>query len=253
MRGPADPRGQFGPVAERYLTSKDHNRPDALAELVALARPSGGVVVDVATGAGLTALAFAAHVRHVIATDITPEMLKVAGEEAGRQGVTNLSLALAAAERLPFRTGSLDGITCRVAPHHFVSVRAFVEEVARCLRPGGWFALVDTAGPDDAAAGEYLDLIESVRDPSHRHNLSPGEWRSLVVGAGLTVRHESAKPKRLQTGPWLDRMAVHGPRRLDVLKLIADVPPTLAGYLDRQGEGEEGSFCLLELTVIADR
>ena len=47
-------------------------------------------VLDVATGAGHTALAFAPHVAKVTATDITEEMLREARKLAASRGLTNV-------------------------------------------------------------------------------------------------------------------------------------------------------------------
>lgn len=75
----ASSRDRFGPRAEAYVTSADHDAPDELALLVAAADPQPGwLAVDVATGGGHTALAFAPAVARVVATDLTPEMLAAA-------------------------------------------------------------------------------------------------------------------------------------------------------------------------------
>ena len=42
--------------------------------------------------------------------------------------------SVAAAESLPFCTGSFDLVTCRLAPHHFQNVPQFLGEVHRVLR-----------------------------------------------------------------------------------------------------------------------
>ena len=70
---------QFGKTAEAYVHSPTHaNQPD-LAQMVERAHLHGDEqVLDIATGGGHTALAFAPHVREVVATDLTPRMLDAA-------------------------------------------------------------------------------------------------------------------------------------------------------------------------------
>src|SRR5947207_15451478 len=73
---------QFGATAKHYLTSKPHALGKSLDRLVELAAPKPDWrVLDVATGAGHTAYAFAPHVARVWATDITDEMLSLVREE----------------------------------------------------------------------------------------------------------------------------------------------------------------------------
>ena len=67
---------RFGRAAADYATSEVHAKGASLTRLVELTEPKPHWrVLDVATGAGHTALAFAPHVAKVTATDITEEML----------------------------------------------------------------------------------------------------------------------------------------------------------------------------------
>ena len=129
---------QFGAHAAAYATSKVHAQGASLARLVELIRPQPNwQVLDVATAAGHTAFAFAPHVAHVTATDITPEMLGEAAKLAAAKDIDNVSLEQADAEQLPFAAGSYDLITCRIAPHHFPHIDHFLAAAARVLRPAG--------------------------------------------------------------------------------------------------------------------
>src|SRR5438067_595275 len=80
-------QAQFGPAAQSYVHSAGHARGDDLRRLVELARLSGDErVLDIATGGGHTALAFAPHVREVVASDLTPQMLAAAEAFIREQG-----------------------------------------------------------------------------------------------------------------------------------------------------------------------
>jgi ubiquinone/menaquinone biosynthesis C-methylase UbiE len=62
-------QAQFGQNAAEYLTSRPHAQGKSLDRMVALARPQPHWhMLDVATGAGHTAYAFAPHVARVWAT-----------------------------------------------------------------------------------------------------------------------------------------------------------------------------------------
>jgi ubiquinone/menaquinone biosynthesis C-methylase UbiE len=144
-------------------------------------------VLDVATGTGFTALGFAPHVHWVTGLDVSSGMLEQARQRATAQGLANVTFVEGAAEALPFPDAHFDLVTCRIAPHHFLSVPGFLAEVRRILRPGGRLALADTSVPDDAVAAAWQNEVEALRDPSHVRNYTRSEWEQAVTEAGLAL------------------------------------------------------------------
>ena len=126
---------QFGANARTYITSQPHAKGASLQRLVELVEPQPDwQALDIATAAGHTAFAFAPHVSHVRATDITPQMLDVAREQAATRGIDNVTVEHADADNLPYADGQFDLLTCRIAPHHFPDIGAFLRESVRVLR-----------------------------------------------------------------------------------------------------------------------
>src|SRR5438105_876268 len=158
---------QFGATAAHYLTSKPHAKGKSLERLVELVQPQPAWrALDVATGAGHTAYAFAPHVARVWATDITEEMLALVRDEIAKRKLANVRVAYAKAESLPFEDESFELVTCRIAPHHFESIPRFLDEARRVLKRSGTFALVDNVVPE-GSVGDYINAFERFRDPSH--------------------------------------------------------------------------------------
>ena len=194
-------QARFGPSAAAYATSAVHAKGNSLARLIELARPQAHWhALDIATGAGHTALALAPYVAEVVASDLTPQMLGAAEKLARERGLTNLRTQLADAEALPFEAASFDIVTCRIAAHHFANVPKFLAECARVLKPGGRVLIVDNIAPDDAA--REVDAFERRRDPSHVHCLSPREWAQAMVDAGLGLLHGEAMSKPIVFNTW---------------------------------------------------
>lgn len=240
-----DSRTQFGPVAESYLTSASHSNEDELADFVRLVGPNGGSVLDIATGAGHVAYAFAPHADRVLATDITPEMLEIVVREAANRGLTNVDTALMSAEDLDLGDASMQGVVCRLAAHHFHNLPQFLREVYRVLVPGGWFLLVDTCGIDgDAGADAGLDEIERLRDPSHVRNLTPETWRAALESHGFEVEKAESLAHEYGVIGWMDRMRVEEPQRSRVVELMKGSSGALREYLRPAGDGESMSFWL---------
>ncbi|MCB2407519.1 class I SAM-dependent methyltransferase [Hymenobacter lucidus] len=171
-------------------------------------------VLDVATGTGFTALAFAPLVQSVVGLDVSTGMLAEAARQQQQQlGLHNVTWQEGAAEALPFADASFSIVTCRVAPHHFDSVPQFLAEVKRVLQPGGRFLLADTTVPDnEPELSRWQNRLEKLRDPSHARNLAPQEWRTALEEAGLQVEQvEPAAPDgTMPLNGWLEKAGCTG-------------------------------------------
>ncbi len=254
---------QFGAHAAAYATSTVHAKGASLARLVELVRPEKHWrALDIATGAGHTAAAFAPHVAHVIASDITEEMLEEASKLAVAKGYANMEAATADAQALPFPDAAFDLVTSRIAPHHFPDVPAFVREVHRVLRPGGTFALVDNIAPDAEStpgfsAGELqraataYNAFEKRRDPSHGRCLGMAEWADIIAAAGLAVVHKERLPKDMEFDPWAVRLGADAPTVEDLRATLSGADGALAAFLKPRMEGSALWFTLDEAILIA--
>ncbi len=141
---------QFGAAARAYTTSLTHSDPAALQLVVELAQPKpADTALDIATGAGHTALALALHVAQVVAYDLTEPMLAETTRNARARRLSNVTTRQGPAESLPFPDAAFDIVTVRQAPHHFADVRAAVREMARVARPGARVVIIDSTAPED--------------------------------------------------------------------------------------------------------
>lgn len=86
-------------------------------------------VLDVGTGSGLFAEAFAQQVQAVVGVDISEEML-----ETARRLVSGVDFQRAPMEALPFADGAFDLVFLGLALHETDDLNGTLAEAARCAR-----------------------------------------------------------------------------------------------------------------------
>ncbi|UCG23708.1 MAG: class I SAM-dependent methyltransferase [Chloroflexota bacterium] len=235
-------REQFTSSAEAYATSEIHAKGLSLERLLELTRPQPEwQVLDVATGAGHTAVKFAPHVRQVVASDITVRMLELTASLARDKGLNNVVTAAADAEDLPFDDSSFDLITCRVAAHHFPAVPDFMAESARALRPGGFLAIVDNVVPGGyrhgkqakriQGAARYINAFEALRDPSHIRCLTLDGWQRNFYEAGFRLVKQETADKMLDFHDWAARMRVQPADEIRLEAMLRQAPAEVTDFL----------------------
>lgn len=202
-----DVQQQFGENAESYVTSSIHKKGKDLQRLLEIAAINGGEeLLDVATGGGHTANAFAPSVKKVTAIDLTGEMLIAAEKFISGNGHENVNFVKGDAENLPFPSESFDIVTCRIAPHHFPNVGRFIEEVHRVLKFNGQFLLDDNVTPEDDELDQFFNKIEKVRDYSHFRAWKKTEWLRMLELSGFEIIEWHRFEKTFRFEPWCNRM-----------------------------------------------
>ena len=189
-------RAVFSSRADMYVTSAVHSDPRSLGRLVELAQVQPDwLVLDVATGTGHTALAFAPHVDRVVAFDLTSQMLTEARKLAGSGNVSRVQFVLADIHELPFDDerfddGTYDLVTCRRAAHHFRDINFALEEMVRMLKPGGLLLIDDRAVPEDDFVDGIMNRLDWLHDESHVHQYRPSEWQAMLKQAACLVEFQ---------------------------------------------------------------
>ncbi|MDG5787201.1 methyltransferase domain-containing protein [Evansella sp. AB-P1] len=196
---------QFGRHADSYVKSVGHAKGKDLSLMVQLGIDENkGKMLDIATGGGHVANAFAPLVHEVVALDLTTEILAAAKKFVQGNGHTNVSFVQGDAEQLPFSDEHFDIVTCRIAPHHFSNVTSFVKETERVLKRGGCLLLIDNVSPEIDEYDSFYNKIEKLRDPSHFRAWKKSEWVNMVESASLSVEQLITFDKTFQFSNWCE-------------------------------------------------
>ncbi|WHY84159.1 class I SAM-dependent methyltransferase [Neobacillus novalis] len=202
-----DVQQQFGKSAAYYVSSKVHKDGKDLQTLVQMTTINGEEeLLDIATGGGHTANAFAPLVKKVTAVDLTSEMLQAAETFINENGHQNVEFKQADAEQLPFANEAFAIVTCRIAPHHFPNVNKFVEEVYRVLKSNSQFLLDDNVVPENDEYDLFYNTIEKWRDYSHFRAWKKTEWLRMLEITGFEISEWHRFEKTFLFEPWCKRM-----------------------------------------------
>lgn len=230
---------QFGANAEKYVTSQTHATGDDLSLLAPWLNPSSDwVFLDVATGGGHLTKKIAPQVSQVFATDLTQPMLAAARNHLSAD-CNNVSYVVADAEALPFLGESFDAVGCRIAAHHFPNPQVFVREVARVLKPGGKFILIDNIAPEDEKLDRFVNTLEKLRDTSHVRSYSRSEWLEWVKQAGLVESQSRIRKKTFPYATWVRRTAESEEQVDQVTAHITGAEEEIQTYFAVEKEGEQ--------------
>jgi len=132
---------QFRLVASEKWKAKSAAMGQAVTNaLVEYSQPKAGMrVLDLASGTGEPAITLAGRVGaqgHVIALDLSADLLEIAAKRARDRGLTNFTTQQDDAHALPFEESSFDLATSRFGVMFFRDPELAFRQLLRVLRPG---------------------------------------------------------------------------------------------------------------------
>ena len=149
-----------------------------------------GDVIEFGCGTGYFTKAIARNAESVIATDLSDEMVEVAGIRLG--AFRNVSVRKADCENASFPSDMFDTVFMANVIHFLRNPSRALQESYRILKRGGLLLLVDYTGYSMKWSEKMKLGVRFVRKcgmpPRHgQTDLSPDELGSLVEGAGFTL------------------------------------------------------------------
>ncbi|WP_027245686.1 class I SAM-dependent methyltransferase [Leisingera daeponensis] len=150
----------------------------------------GERILDIGTGTGWAARLAAWRGASVTGVDIAPGMLEAA-EALSAGFVPRPVFQQAAAEELPFRDKSFDGVISTYGVIFSREPSRAVAEMARVLRPGGRLALATWADEPDGYIARFFTLVGEWSDgpppPASPFDWGHSSWLNAIVGERFKI------------------------------------------------------------------
>jgi len=236
-------------VASAPLSGTPYPGEQELRDLVRLADPRGDErVLDVATGTGSVALAFAPHVASVLGVDLSPAMLELAEKARVASGLTNVHFRLGEIGVLPLPEASFDIITCHNLLHYAADLQGLMSLLRRLLTAEGGLLIDEPLGSDDPVKRATLNAIVLRRDPGITQIWSAGEIEAALDAAGLRIIERKRYSLNRELDDWLSRAAVDEATRISVKSMFEAGADADAAGLDSR-RGRDGNFVFTESRI----
>jgi ubiquinone/menaquinone biosynthesis C-methylase UbiE len=195
-------------------------------------------VLDIASGTGEPSLTIAEAVGpqgRVVATDLVPEMLEFAEENATSLGLRNVEFHPANAEDLPFPDRHFDRVTCRFGIMFIPDIQKALGEMRRVLKPGGRASFITWGAREENPLFvtmirpflKYVDVPKPAPDSPHIFRFSDeNKLAATLTDSGFrevrAVKHKISWP---WPGSAEDSWQASSELAAPFKKIMAAVPP----------------------------
>jgi ubiquinone/menaquinone biosynthesis C-methylase UbiE len=172
---------------------------------------STDVVLELGCGTGTTALRIAPHVKRLVATDLSGEMIAIAREKAAARDCRNVEFSVGTPNDVAWPDGTFDAVLAFNLLHLVVDRTQALARIERLVKPGGLFvSKTPCLSEMNRLIRVALPVMQFVGKAPHVDCFTADEMARDIEAAGLT----------------LVERARHGSKRKDPrIFIVAQKPP----------------------------
>lgn len=160
-----------------------------------------GLALDVGTGPGIFPLGLVRALPEMefLAIDLSPAMAKAAQKNSAESGQTErIHVNVSSAYALPLKDETVDLVICLNTLHHLENPLPFFNEVARVLKRGGKFVIMDFRRDAPKSLAFFFNLMW--RTVIREERARDGFWNSLKASFTLPECEQLLRSSMLP--PW---------------------------------------------------
>jgi ubiquinone/menaquinone biosynthesis C-methylase UbiE len=150
-------------------------------------------LLEIATGTGVLSFKLCEHIPEITATDLSPEMIKIARQKAAEQSVKNITFAVENAYDLSFPDNSFDTVVASNVLHLMFGPAVALREMKRVVKDEGKI-IIPTFCHGQNLLSHIVSRIMSLSGFKARSRWSVKSFMSFVRQNGL-------KPFRVEVIP----------------------------------------------------
>ncbi|MCX6644746.1 MAG: class I SAM-dependent methyltransferase [bacterium] len=194
----------------RIETVKDHGAEPDILRIIEVAEPQkDDLVLDLVTGLGHVARALAPYVKRVDAIDPDGAILKGAEVLVENEHCTNIKLVGGSPYELPFKDGTYDIVTARMALRHLGNPMNVISEARRVLKPSGRLIIADSLAPPQPDLQAFLKNLFSNIDISHIRSFTLADLEDVLGIEDFDIEIIEIYPKHNDFNAWTKRYAIN--------------------------------------------
>lgn len=157
-------------------------------------------VLEVGCGTGSTALLLADGIKHITASDVSPNMIAVGVQKAREQGVSNVDFVTADLFDSALDGGPYDAVLAHNLLHLLEDVPAAIRRIGGLLKPGGLFISKTVCRPGAGSPIKFrlmkmiLPLMQMVGKAPYVNFMEIEELEGTIASAGFTILESGNHP-----------------------------------------------------------
>jgi len=210
-----------------------------LDSLIRLATPhQGDVLLDVGTGGGTTAAAFAGLVKRVVAVDISESALADAEKLFHALRLSNVETIALDATKITLPGNSFDIVTFRYAAHHVADMRTALSEIYRVVSPHGRLVIEDKIAPSRRIHDLFTNELGTLRDSTYVRAYTEREWKQLVREAGFFSPYVETFREEKDVEAWLAGSMLRSSQKKRIREHLLNAPQSTREYFAMRFDGD---------------
>ena len=148
-------------VAEKYAKSpiRDVEAYEYTLERTRSYLSESDRVLEIGCGTGSTALLLAPHVKHITASDLSGNMIRIAKRKAQDEGVSNASFVASDLFGSALDQGPYDAVLAFNVIHLLQDTPAAMKRISGLLKPGGTFVSKTVCKPGRGASWKFRLML----------------------------------------------------------------------------------------------